>query len=523
MIIFKEVCMKRMLTYFSLFTTLSMVLACQGVTQPPAATEAPATVPVLTVAPILATEPPATEPAVLVPIDLAGPPMEVGSRYMYVDGAIIVAVPGGAFMMGSKYFGDTEHTVTLGDFWIYSAKVTNGQYARCLEAGECTSPDLKNNKSFNIPRDINLPVTGVNYAQGEAYCKFVHARLPTEAEWEKTARGPDGNLFPWGDAAPVCDLLNFNFCKGKATDVTSYPKGVSYYSALDLSGNAREWVADWFSPKYYDEAPAADPLGPELGEKRSVRGSSYQDSADPSISAHRFSLKPVTNLPDLSFRCVVDDPTYYAPYCQTLSLYGADVNGGPTDDVIPLPDDCVQPALSQKSDCPDTSVYITIDPYPLPQGQVPVIVGSCAGGPPTYKCTDSGSVSINPPACNIPEPPGGGQCAPGYDMDAQNNNCTGKGPGVNCPTGFDYDPAAQCCTSANPGAKVYGLCPSGFYQQGNACIPGMSNPPPLQTVSSSFQPQDCTQHGDPGGGTPGACVPVVCSRTDPKCVPKSCP
>ena len=518
--------MKRMLYYFSLFTALSVVLSsCEGFLQSPPATKAPVTLPSATVAPPTATEPPATEAAVLQPIDLAGPAMELGSKYMYVDGSILVAVPGGPFLMGYKNFGDKEHTVTVGDFWIYSSKVTNGQYARCVEAGLCSAPNLANDKDFNNPKQINLPVTGVNYDQGAAYCTYVHGRLPTEAEWEKTARGPDGNLFPWGDGSPTCDLLNFNFCKSKPTDVTAYPKGVSYYSALDMSGNTREWVADWFSAKYYDEAPDTDPLGPKLGDKRSVRGSSYQDSADPSISAHRFSLKPTENLPDLGFRCVVEDPTYFAPYCQTLALYGANVNGGPTDDVIPLPADCVQPVISQKSDCPDTSVYVTIETYPLPQGIVPAVNGSCAGGPPTYKCTGSGSISIPAPACDAPMPPGGGQCAPGYNMDAQTNTCIGKGPGTNCMPGFNYDPASQCCSATNPAAKVYGLCPAGFYQQGNACIPAGSNPNgPLQPAVSNFQPIDCTQHGDPGGGTPGVCVPVSCKgSTNPRCVEVTCP
>lgn len=508
--------MNRTIYFLLVFTTLFS--ACQGAvaTQPSVlATESPitnTTVEVSTAVEISVTQTPTFEP-----IDLAGPLMQVGSKYTYIDGAILVAVPGGPFLMGYNNFGEKEHEVTLGDFWIYSNKITNGQYARCVESGQCTVPDLKNNPSFFNSVDINLPVTGVTYDQSAAYCQFVHGRLPTEAEWEKTARGPDGNLFPWGNGAPVCDLLNFDFCKGKPTDVTSYPEGVSYYSALDMSGNAREWVADWYNADYYDSSPAEDPLGPELGEKRSVRGSSYQDSADPTISAHRFSLKPTENLPDLGFRCVVEDPTYYAPFCQALVLYGADANGNPTDDTIPLPESCLQPQLSQTKSCQDKAIYISIDTFPLPDGaQLTVPEPECLGGPPTYKCVGTGSISIVPQSCTVPIPPEGGKCSAGYTYDAQTNTCIGKGPGQNCVAGFNYDPALQCCTAVNPDANSYAICPPGFYQQGNACLPAWKNPPTLQTVVESFAPVDCSK--------PDVCVPVDCKIGSTNfCIPVVCP
>ncbi len=534
--------MKRLLYLVSALTILSMVMSACTMGSAAPATEAPAVTAPSATEPSVATEAPAASPAtqepVAVPIDLAGPPMEVGSRYTYIDGAILVAVPGGPFTMGYGNADNPVHDVTVGDFWIYSSKVTNQQYAACVNAGVCTPPDPANSESYGNSLFVNLPVTGVNYDQAAAYCTYVHGRLPTEAEWEKAARGPDGNIFPWGNDAPTCDLLNFKYCVGKPTDVTQYPQGASYYSALDMSGNVREWTADWYSPSYYSESPAEDPLGPELGEKRSVRGSSFADSADFAIAAHRFSLRPVDTLPDLGFRCVVEDPTFYAPYCQVLPLFGADVNGGPTDDVIQLPDSCTIPDVKAGEDCKSQATYINI-PDPLPAGWSANVPGNCVGGPPTYKCTGSGDVVLDAPVCNVPVPPGGGKCAPGYDYkdDGKGNlTCTGQGPGTQCMPGFNFDPALHCCTATNPDQKVYNICPPGFYQQGNACIPAASNPPQPASFKVSFsdvpvcggqtnnggdEPQ-CDPLKDPNcGGTP-ACTPV-CTWVRPTCNKPGCP
>jgi len=202
--------------------------------------------------------------------------MEVGSFYTYVDGAILAAVPGGPFLMGyNNYFDSKEHTVTLSDFWIYSTKVTNRMYAYCVRMGKCTVPDGRDDPSFDDPLHSNNPVVGVTWYQASEYCAFVGGRLPTEAEQEKTARGPDGNIYPWGDAAPSCDRLNNSDCIGTTTDVTQYPSGQSYYEAMDMSGNAFEWDADWYKLDYYSNAPAQDPLGPLSGVERSVRASAF--------------------------------------------------------------------------------------------------------------------------------------------------------------------------------------------------------------------------------------------------------
>ncbi len=152
------------------------------------------------------------------PAKVAPPPIEVGASYLYVDGTTLTAVPSGSFIMGDPKGKDNpQHQVTVGDFWIYSTKVTNTQYKFCFDAGYCTSPDSTDNPNFGDPAYANKPVVGVTYDQAASYCGFVHARLPTEAEWEKAARGPDGNIYPWGNAKPTCDLLNFGKCVGNLT------------------------------------------------------------------------------------------------------------------------------------------------------------------------------------------------------------------------------------------------------------------------------------------------------------------
>ncbi len=164
--------------------------------------------------------------------------------------------------MGHGGDDNPEHEVTVSDFWMYRAKVTNSQFAYCVAMGKCAPPNTDKNKGYGDYAKANHPVTGVNYEQAAAYCSFVHGRLPTEAEWEKAARGPDGNIYPWGDAVPTCDLANFGPCEYKTSSVVDHPAGQSYYEALDMAGNVYEWTADWYDAKYYSNSPTEDPLGP---------------------------------------------------------------------------------------------------------------------------------------------------------------------------------------------------------------------------------------------------------------------
>jgi len=459
-------------------------------------------------------------------IDLAGPPMEVGSTYRYVDGTLLVAVPGGKFIMGGDKEDNPVHEVTVSDFWIYSTKVTNSQYAGCVAAGHCTLPDPDNNPIYNDYKFINFPVTGVTHTQAAEYCEYVNGRLPTEAEWEKTARGPDGNLFPWGDGAPSCDLLNFESCVGKTTNVTQYKNGISYYSALDMSGNVREWVADWYSVDYYNNSVGENPLGPEFGETRSVRGSSFQDGQDAVFPSNRFSLDPTLTLPDLGFRCVVEEPVHFAPACEILAYNGLDVNGQLDDCVTQVT--CNNVSVTQNALCsgrylPYTIVTFNVNNTP-PDGWTFDAPGCTllSGETSKFECKpgDVGPL-IATGSCTVDNNSCASACPQGYVQDG--NTCVWGGTpetltGTACLPGMTYDPQTQCC-SANPGtANVLPLCPVGTSLIDGVCV---GNPTgELSTVNENVIFNSCEPNdqpgGDPGddpGGSSCQTPPQTCDNT----------
>jgi formylglycine-generating enzyme required for sulfatase activity len=430
-------------------------------------------------------EPAAATPT-LVPAPLV-PSMEVGSEYRYFDGALLEAVPGGPFTMGKKGGTDNpEHVVTLGDYWIYRTKVTNQQYAHCVAVGQCTPPDLNDNLTYTDPLRVNDPVSGVNWDQGQAYCAFAHGRLPTEAEQEKAGRGPDANIYPWGNGAPGCDKLNFNNCLGKTTDVNRYPQGKSYYSTYDMAGNAFEWVADWYDGFYYRDASAGqDPEGPDKGQKRSVRASSYKSNTDQVPLYTRFYDFPTSHRRDLGFRCVVLDPGFYAPACDFVSYIGSDVSGGPIPDVVPTPD-CPDVSASTNGYCNNNvpggepAANLKFSPNPLPPlvpGQ-PSIPAGCSGGPNLYYCNGGGPATIQS-VCSVPAPPVPAGC-PGPDWtESPPGTChyVGGGTGATeCPPGDIYDPVNHCCTSTPGTASDFNLCPvAAPYYVGGICVPWPSS------------------------------------------------
>jgi formylglycine-generating enzyme required for sulfatase activity len=176
-----------------------------------------------------------------------------------------VDVPQGAFAMGCNAQVDTEckdderpeHTVTLGAFAIDETEVTQAQYALCLQAGACTRPYCV----WDPCKAPTLPIACIDYVQAQAYCAFAGERLPTEAEWEKAARSPDGRKYPWGNDPADCTKANMDGCGGVKT-VASLSAGASSYGALDMGGNLVEWVADVYDPQYYAASPANDPPGP---------------------------------------------------------------------------------------------------------------------------------------------------------------------------------------------------------------------------------------------------------------------
>jgi WD40 repeat protein len=222
------------------------------------------------------------------------------------DGMVMVYVPAGEFEMGSTE-GDEQpvHTVALDSFWIDRTEVTNVQYARCVTAGACGLP-LEFGSRYSNRTYADYPVTGVGWYQAEAYCAWAGARLPTEAEWEYAARGPEGRMYPWGDSAPDCGKANYGGCVGDTTAVGSYPAGASWCGALDLAGNVWEWVADWYGA--YPSGRQVNPTGPSSGEYRILRGGAWADGQNDARSAYRNWLNPVRLLGGAGLRCAGGSP-----------------------------------------------------------------------------------------------------------------------------------------------------------------------------------------------------------------------
>ncbi len=205
--------------------------------------------------------------------------------------------------MGSTIEGDErpEHTVALESFWIGQTEVTNAQYARCVDAGACTPP--RATEWRNADRTEH-PVTHVDWGQARAYALWAGGRLPTEAEWEKAARGTDGRIFPWVDVVTNDQRLNFDSPQG-TVPVGNYLAGASPYGALDMAGNVEEWVADWYAPDYYAQSPSRSPLGPASGLFRGVRGGSFNSSRGDVRTTRRGRALPDTAFENVGFRILI--------------------------------------------------------------------------------------------------------------------------------------------------------------------------------------------------------------------------
>ncbi|MBI5536121.1 MAG: formylglycine-generating enzyme family protein [Deltaproteobacteria bacterium] len=222
-----------------------------------------------------------------------------------------VEVPAGEFTMGCNDPIDTScevsesplHKVTLSGFLVDKHEVTMAEYKACIDSCVCSEPA----QAFDPKGSPSHPVVGVTLDQAGTYCTWIGRRLPTEAEWEKAARGTDGRIYPWGNTAPACDQAAFLGCAyGGKTGVTFpvgtfSPKGDSPYGAQDMAGNVWEWVTDWYGP--YDGDASVDPEGPSKGTSRLWRGGGYLHDATWLRTSARFPNN-AASYHALGFRCV---------------------------------------------------------------------------------------------------------------------------------------------------------------------------------------------------------------------------
>jgi formylglycine-generating enzyme required for sulfatase activity len=280
------------------------------------------------------------------------PTLGIGStRVSEKDGMVMVYVPAGEFLMGSadsdsnvKRDEKPQHKVMLDAYWVDRTEVTNAMFARFVEAtsyktdaekARQASVYYENMKSWketagadwqhprgpssNLTGLDTYPVVAVSWNDAAAYCQWAGRRLPTEAEWEKAARGPDGRKYPWGDIWDVQMARRVNFAdRNLISDMAdnnaddgykftapagSYPAGASRYDALDMAGNVWEWVRDWYEEQYYDRSPVENPTGPAAGQLRALRGGSWGDPQSQVRVAVRGWNIPDFGIGYLGFRC----------------------------------------------------------------------------------------------------------------------------------------------------------------------------------------------------------------------------
>ena len=233
-------------------------------------------------------------------------------------------VPSGPFEMGSDNGADDEqpvHTVFLDSFYIDIYEVTNNRYASCVNAGICDptidttayESSYSRRYYFGNPEYAGYPVIYANWYEAQTYCQARGGRLPTEAEWEKAARGGlEGKNYPWGNEDPVCGVGSENgaaFDDDRMCNDTDTMKVGSYepngYGLYDMAGNAWEWVGDYYDEDYYANTPMSNPTGPESGLYRVIRGGGWDNRPDGlRVSDRRFN-PPDSGSLSSGFRCVI--------------------------------------------------------------------------------------------------------------------------------------------------------------------------------------------------------------------------
>jgi formylglycine-generating enzyme required for sulfatase activity len=528
----------RRLSWLALAGLLS-IMACT-----PARTPAPTLPP-----PTLTPEPPPTavpsptEIPALAPAALAGP--QAASSMRWLDGVEMVYVSAGDFTMGTGIGSTPEKSVSLDGFWIYTTDVTNKMYAQCVTTGNCAPPAQEVGAPvYTNPQYGDFPVVGVTWDMANNYCAWAQADLPTEAQWEKAARGENAAVFPWGINQPSCSLLNFKGCVGHTTNVTDFPDGRSPYGAFDMAGNVFQWVKDFYDEHAYDAMPNKNPTGPGSGTSHVIRGSSYESESKLLPSGVRHFGAKDYHSPETGFRCAVNQPKVLAPFCQMDSYIPT--GAGPTGSACELPQTGVQ-----RNYCAAKIGYATIT---IPDGATYRITTkgySCSdaivNGERLLTCSgpdsSSGKVQVCNTACGGAPAETGAPivCDPGYDLNASTLTCnyapTSSAPAVSgCPVGYNLIARGDQKICA-VGRNQNGQCPIGTYFDGQygACVSplggadvpyGIDN---ATLASQAFQgcaagynydaTYQCCQ-ATAGGAYPGCPVGFVFDNTQNTCVPQ---
>lgn len=242
------------------------------------------------------------------------PTLGVGSTMISPkDGMTLLYVPAGEFRMGISGQESDEkpvHTVYLDSFWIDQTEVTNAMYAKCVNDGKCDRPKSYNSAThkdyFSSPEFYDYPVIFISSGDANSYCEWAGGRLPSEAEWEKAARGKDQRSYPWGEKID-CSHANYLGCLGDTAPVKSHENGKSPYGLYDMAGNVWEWVADWYDATYYASLPLSisNPLGPTTRSLRVARGGSWSDTDFLARSSNRGSFDPNGKSSNKGFRCAM--------------------------------------------------------------------------------------------------------------------------------------------------------------------------------------------------------------------------
>lgn len=240
-----------------------------------------------------------------------------------LDGASMVLIPAGPFTMGAHDGFPNErpeHIVTLDAYYIDEYEVTLSLYRKFLEQGKHGSPPTWDAEAATSVGD--RPAIGMRWESASAYCRWAGKRLPTEAEWEKAARGTDKRRYPWGDMQPFVDIANYNrgMWVSEAITLVAVTGGLegmsvrhglkeggkSPFGASHMAGNAAEWVADWYERDYYQKSPVRNPTGPMTGDKRVLRGGSWADVPSALRVTARFSAEPGFEDRTIGFRCAMN-------------------------------------------------------------------------------------------------------------------------------------------------------------------------------------------------------------------------